>query len=119
MDDLRSLLQRFSFSIWRKRWIALGIAWVLCLGGWFAVASIPNQYEASARVYVDADAVLTPLLRGISLDTTPINQLDLLQHTVLSRPNLEKLISKTDLELTIGGPSDLERTVFSLAENIK
>jgi polysaccharide chain length determinant protein (PEP-CTERM system associated) len=119
MDDLRSLLQRFIFSIWRKRWIALGIAWVLCIAGWFAVASIPNQYEASARVYVDADAVLTPLLRGIALDNAPVNQLDLLQHTVLSRPNLEKLISKTDLELTISGPADLERTVFSLAENIR
>ncbi len=119
MDDLRSLLQRFIFSIWRKRWIALGVAWVLCIAGWFAVAAIPNQYEASARVYVDADAVLTPLLRGLALDNTPGSQLELLQHTVLSRPNLEKLISKTDLELTVGGPADLERLVFSLAETIK
>ncbi len=118
MDDLRSLLQRFTFSIWRKRWIALGVAWVLCIAGWFAVASIPNQYEASARVYVDADAVLTPLLAGIALNTQG-NQLDLLQHTVLSRPNLEKLISKTDLELSVSGPADLERLVFSLADNIK
>ena len=119
MDDLRSLLQRFIFSIWRKRWIALAVAWVLCIAGWFAVASIPNQYEASARVYVDSDAVLTPLLRGLALDNTPTSQLELLQHTVLSRPNLEKLISKTDLELTVGGPADLERLVFYLAENIK
>ena len=119
MDDLRSLVQRFTFSIWRKRWIALGIAWVLCIAGWFAVASIPNQYEASARVYVDSDAVLTPLLRGIALDNTSGSQLDLLQHTVLSRPNLERLISKTDLELQVSGPSDLERLVFNLAENIR
>jgi polysaccharide chain length determinant protein (PEP-CTERM system associated) len=119
MDDLRSLVQRFTFSIWRKRWIALGIAWVLCIAGWFAVASIPNQYEASARVYVDSDAVLTPLLRGIALDNNSGSQLDLLQHTVLSRPNLERLISKTDLELQVSGPSDLERLVFNLAENIR
>jgi polysaccharide chain length determinant protein (PEP-CTERM system associated) len=119
MDDLRSLLQRFVFSIWRKRWIALAVAWVLCIAGWFAVASIPNQYEASARIYVDADAVLTPLLRGIALDNTPANEIELLQHTVLSRPNLERLISKTDLELTINSPADLERTVLGLSENIR
>ena len=119
MDDLRSLVQRFAFSIWRKRWLALAIAWVLCIAGWFAVASIPNQYEASARVYVDSDAVLTPLLRGLALDNTPTSQLDLLEHTVLSRPNLEKLISKTDLELSVTGPADLERLVFSLAQDIK
>lgn len=119
MDDLRSLVQSFTFSIWRKRWIALGVAWVLCIAGWFGVASIPNQYEASARVYVDADAVLTPLLRGLALDNTPASQLELLQHTVLSRPNLEKLISKTDLELQVSGPADLERMVFGLASAIK
>jgi polysaccharide chain length determinant protein (PEP-CTERM system associated) len=119
MDDMRSLLQRFTFSIWRKRWIALAIAWVLCIAGWFAVAAIPNQYEASSRIYVDSDAVLTPLLRGLALDNTPTSQLDLLEHTVLSRPNLEKLISKTDLELSVSGPADLERLVFSLADNIK
>ena len=119
MDDLRSLVRRFTFSIWRKRWIALAVAWVLCIGGWFAVAAIPNEYEASARVYVDSDAVLTPLLRGLALDNTPVSQLELLQHTVLSRPNLERLISQTDLELTVNGPSDLERLVFNLAQSIK
>jgi polysaccharide chain length determinant protein (PEP-CTERM system associated) len=119
MDDLTALLQRFFFSIWRKRWIALGVAWLACIGGWFGVAAIPNQYEASARVYVDTDSVLTPLLRGLALENSPTSQLELLQQTVLSRPNLEKLISKTDLELQVNGPADLERLVFSLAETIK
>ena len=119
MDDLSALLQRFIFSIWRKRWIALAVAWVACIGGWFAVATIPNQYEASARVYVDTDSVLTPLLRGLALESSPTSQLELLQQTVLSRPNLEKLISKTDLELSINGPADLERMVFHLAETIR
>jgi polysaccharide chain length determinant protein (PEP-CTERM system associated) len=119
MDDLRSLLTRFGFGLWRKRWLAIGIAWVLCVAGWFAVAAIPDQYEATARIYVDVDAVLTPLLRGIALDNTPVSQLEVLQHTALSRPNLEKLISKTDLELQIAGPTDLERAVLNLAEGIK
>ena len=118
MDDLQSLLRRYSFALWRKRWIAIACAWVLCIAGWFAVAAIPNQYEASARIYVDADAVLTPLLRGIALDSAAISQLELLQRTALSRPNLEKLISKTDLELQITGPTDLERMVLDLYEGI-
>jgi polysaccharide chain length determinant protein (PEP-CTERM system associated) len=119
MDDLRSLVRRFIFMLWKRRWIALLVAWTLCVAGWFAVASIPNEYEASARVYVDADAVLTPLLRGLALDNSPASQVELLQHTLLSRPNLEKLISKTDLELSINGPTDLERAVFALAQAIR
>ncbi len=118
MDDLRSLVQRFTFSIWRKRWIALGVAWVLCIAGWFAVASIPNQYEASTRVLVDSNAVMAQVTQGLALNTQG-TQLDLLTQTVKSRPNLEKLISKTDLELSISGPADLERTVYNLAQDIR
>jgi polysaccharide chain length determinant protein (PEP-CTERM system associated) len=119
MEDLQSLLRRFAFGLWRKRWLATGVAWALCLAGWLGVATIPNQYEASARIYLDADAVLTPLLRGIALENTAISQLDVLQHMALARPNLEKLIARTDLELRIAGPTDLERMVLSLAEDIK
>ncbi len=119
MEDLRTLLRRFGFALWRKRWAAVAVAWVLCIGGWFGVAVIPDQYEATARIYVDADAILTPLLRGIALDNTTISQLDVLQHTALSRPNLEKLISKTDLELQITAPTDTERMVLELAEGIR
>ena len=119
MEDLQTLIRRFGFALWRKRWVAIAVAWALCIGGWFGVAAIPNQYEANARIYVDADAVLTPLLRGIALDNTQMSQLDVLQHTALSRPNLEKLISKTDLELQIAAPTDLERMVLELSEGIR
>jgi polysaccharide chain length determinant protein (PEP-CTERM system associated) len=42
-----------------------------------------------------------------------------LQRTLLSRPNLEKLISKTDLDLSVGGPSDRERLLQQLAIDIQ
>ncbi len=119
MESVRAILFRKLRAIWQRRWIAVATAWVLCLAGWYGVMQIPNQYEASARLYVDADAVLTPLLRGISIDSSVSNELDILQRTLLSRPNLEKLIAKTDLELSLTGPSDLERLVASLATEIR
>lgn len=115
MDQLRTLLRRYGLGAWRKRWIAIGVSWMVCVAGWVYVSTIPNQYEASARLYVDSDAVLTPLLRGLALDDTPVSQLELLQRTLLSRPNVEKLISKTDLELSITGPAELESMVANLA----
>ena len=63
--------------------------------------------------------VLTPLLRGISIDSALTSQLDVLQRTLLSRPNLEKLVSNTDLDLTITGPADLEALVARLGTEIK
>jgi polysaccharide chain length determinant protein (PEP-CTERM system associated) len=95
------------------------VAWLVCGIGWVAVYMIPNQFESGARLYVDADAVLTPLLRGIAADSAPTTQLEILQRTLLSRPNLEKLISKTDLDLTLNSPSDRERLLSRLATDIK
>lgn len=119
MDELRSLLRRYLLGAWRKRWFAIAVCWMVCVAGWVFVSTIPNQYEANARLYVDSDSVLTPLLNGLALDDTPDNQLDILQRTLLSRPNLEKLISKTDLELSIAGPADLEKMVANLATSIR
>ncbi len=70
-------------------------------------------------MFVDADAVLTPLLRGLAADSAPTTQLEILQRTLLSRPNMEKLVSKTDLELTLNSPSDRERLLTRLAAEVK
>ena len=95
------------------------ITWLICGVGWVGVYLVPNQYESSARLYVDADAILTPLLHGLAADSAPTSQLEMLQRTLLSRPNLEKLISKTDLDLSVAGPSDRERLLQALALDIQ
>ena len=103
-----SRIQRKTRAAWGHRWLALTLTWLVCLGGWLAVFAIPSQYEASARLFVEADAVLTPLLRGIAVDSGLSAQLELLQRTLLSRPNLEKIVSKTDLDVSVNEPSDPE-----------
>ena len=119
MHQIHAQLRRYLLGIWRWRWLVVAMAWLVCLAGWAIVTTIPNIYEANARIYVDTDAVLTPLLRGVALDNSPANELDMLQRTLLSRPNLEKVISKTDLELQVSGPTDLERLVGTLATAVK
>jgi len=106
-------------AAWQRRWIGVIVAWLVCGIGWVAVYLVPNQYESSARLFVDADAILTPLLRGIAAESAPTTQLEILQRTLLSRPNMEKLISKTDLDLTLNSPSERERLLARLAAEIK
>jgi uncharacterized protein involved in exopolysaccharide biosynthesis len=119
MNTLLVMARRIVKAAWRYRWAAVALAWMICGAGWAFVYTIPNSYEASARLYVDADAILTPLLRGIAVDNSLNSQLDVLQRTLLSRPNLEKLVSNTDLDLSITGPADLEAMVASLGTAIK
>jgi polysaccharide chain length determinant protein (PEP-CTERM system associated) len=113
------LAQQYLKAAWRRRWLGVAVAWLVCAVGWVGVYLIPNQFESSARLYVDGDLVLTPLLHGLTIDTGPVSQLDMLQRTLLSRPNLEKLVSKTDLDLSVKSPSDRERLVASLATDIR
>jgi polysaccharide chain length determinant protein (PEP-CTERM system associated) len=119
MESIYDLVTRYGTLAWRRRWWGVAAAWALCIFGWIAVALMPNQYEASARVYIDADAVLTPLLRGIAADSSTSDQIDLLQHMLLSRPNLEKIIAKTDLQLDTRTATDLEQMVNKLGTAIK
>ncbi len=119
MDPIRLLIRQYINAAWRRRWTGVVVAWLVCAFGWGAITFIPNDYESSARLYVDADAVLTPLLSGIEADSAPASQLELLQRTLLSRPNLEKVISKTDLDLTVANPSDRERLISRLSNEIR
>lgn len=119
MGNLRAIVLQQLSGAWRYRWLAAGFAWLFCAAGWLFVFNMPNVYETSTRVYVDADAVLTPLLKGLAIDNSLSSQVEVLQRTLLSRPNLEKLVSKTGLELQITGPNDLERLVQQLATDIR
>jgi polysaccharide chain length determinant protein (PEP-CTERM system associated) len=86
--------------LWRHRWLAVVTAWLVCTGGWVAVALMPTKYESSARVYLNADPLLTPLLRGLAADTNPARHLDFMRRTLTSRPNLEQLIHLVDFHIT-------------------
>ncbi len=119
MDPIRNLIRQYINAAWRRRWTGVVVAWLVCVFGWAAITFIPNEYESSARLYVDADAVLTPLLNGLAADSAPQSQLELIQRTLLSRPNLEKVISKTDLDLAVTSPSDRERLIKRLSSDIK
>lgn len=119
MHSLQIMIRRQLTSAWHYRWQAVLFTWLVCALGWAGVFAIPNMYESSARMYVDADAVLTPLLRGLAVDTTNVGQVDMLQRTLLSRPNLDKLISKTDLELELTNLADREQLIDRLATDIR
>ena len=119
MYQTQLLIRKQLAAAWRYRWPAIFLGWLVCAAGWVGVLKIPNTYEADARLYIDADAILTPLLRGISMDSSLQAQVDLLSRTLMSRPNLEKLVSKTDLNLQVDTPAQKQALVARLSNEIK
>ena len=96
--SLIALARRHAVAGWRHRWKALATAWLVCGIGWTAVQMMPDQYLSQARIYADPDALLGTVLRGIAIDPTPVGQVEILQRTLLSRPNLERIITETGLD---------------------
>src|SRR3546814_514252 len=104
-------------SVWNRRWLALAVAWGICLVGWLVVSLIPNSYESSARIFVQMQSIL-PGKIGI----TPSEQqkdIDRIQQTLTSTVNLEKVVRGTDLSLSVSSPRELAAKVDMLQENIK
>ena len=111
------LVQMYGYlrGIWRRRWPMLLMAWFVCLIGWGFVLKMPDQYEASAKVYVDTGSMLQPLLRGIAVESNMGEQIELITKTLFSRPNLEQVARMTDLDLQ--AKNELEND--ELLESIK
>ncbi len=86
-------------GIWHRRWIGLAAAWVAAIIAVAIVYRIPEKYEASARVYVDTETLLKPLLAGLAIQPNLDQQVSLISRTLISRPNVEKLIQMADLDL--------------------
>lgn len=100
MQDTIALLQSYVFGIWRHRWLALCVAWIISIAGWVYVSRMPESYVASARVYADTTSMLGPLMRGLTITPDPNDRLAMMSRTLLSRPNLERLARMTDLDVT-------------------
>ena len=119
MTPIKSLVWDYALAMWRRRWYAAGVAWLVCVGGWAFVAMMPNTYTAKTRIYVDADSMLRPLLRGIAVDTNVLNEVDIMQRTLLSRPNLQKVARLADLDLGAKTLVDQETVITELQRKLK
>jgi polysaccharide chain length determinant protein (PEP-CTERM system associated) len=106
-------------STWRYRWYMVLIACPLCIGGWVMVQTLPDQYEASARVYLDTASVLRPLMKGLAVNTNVRSQIDIMTKTLLSRPNLEKVARMTDLDLKAKTPDQMSALLDRLSNKIR
>ena len=116
---IQGLLRVHLDELWRRRWLALLLAWAVCVVGWFAVMLLPDRYESNARIYVDTDTLITPLMRGLTVQTDPDRQIDIMRKSLLTRPNLEQVIRKTDLDLQVRTATDLERLIDTLQRKVK
>src|SRR5215470_5686005 len=119
MDELLAQLTSHLRGIWRRRWIGVAVAWLAAVIGAAVVMNIPDRYESSARVYVDTQSVLKPLLSGLAVQPDIDQQLTILSRTLVSRPNVERLIRMTDMDLQAKSSSDKEGMIDRIQRTVR
>ena len=119
MAEITATLLNFLKAIGKYRWYAVAIAWTIAVIGWAVVLRLPNQYEASARVYVDTQSILKPLMSGMTTLPNLDQQVVFMRRTLLSRPNVEKLMRMVDLDVKAKDVKEHEKIVDDLIAKIK
>lgn len=118
MQQLFAQLYGYLIGIWRFRWLTVILTWSIALIGWLWVWSLPESYLATARLDVDSTSVLRPLLRGLAIQPDINQRVALMSKTLLSRPNLEKLMRMADLDLGVKSDLEEERLLAQLKKSI-
>jgi polysaccharide chain length determinant protein (PEP-CTERM system associated) len=98
MNEIIFKVKNYIRSAWRFRWLAISVSWAIAILGWTVVFVLPDKYESEAKVYVDTESVLRPLLQGLAVQNDMNQRLHLMTRTLLSHENLKKLLMLTDLD---------------------
>ena len=105
--------------MWRYRWWGMALAWIAGVAAGLVIYQMPDKYESTARVHVDTQSVLRPLMAGLAVQPNIDQQITMLSRTLISRPNVEKLINMADLDLGVNTPEEREALITRLSKDLR
>jgi polysaccharide chain length determinant protein (PEP-CTERM system associated) len=118
MDQLISQALALAKRAWKYRWTGVVVAWLTGVIASIVVFVLPDRYEASARIYVDTQSVLKPLMQGLAVQPNVEQQVGMLSKTLITRPNVEKLVRMADLDLKTQSKADQETLIDTVTRNL-
>ncbi len=110
LDDVR--------GAWRFHWTALVVAWCVALALWIAVFLIPNTYEATARVFVDAGTTLDEATQGLGLGANIDTQIERVREALLGGPQLQQVAMQSGFLADATTPQTQQQKLDELRQNI-
>ena len=119
MQEVIAQLQAAGRGMWKHRWLGVLVSWIVAVVGTVVVFRIPDQYEASARIHVNTLSILKPLMAGLAVQPDIDQQISMLSRTLISRPNVEKLVRMADLDLKNQSKAQQDATIDELMKTLK
>ena len=119
MEQLFSQLLSSLKGIWKHRWAGFCVSWLVVLAGWTKVYSLPNEFQSTARVFVDTQSILKPLMVGMTSVPNVEQQVAIMSRTLLSRPNIERVLRMVDLDVRAVSPRQRDDMVDEMLKRIQ
>jgi len=102
ISEIGGYIRAMFLGCMRFGWVALGVAWVVCILGWILTASLPDVYRSSMRMYVDTASTLRPLLKGLAVESDVMGEVQLMMRSIQSKPSLKEIAHRTGLDMQAG-----------------
>ena len=118
MRDILDLIVSELRGSWRYRWLAVVVAWLVCLGGWAFVYTMPDVYEAKATVLFETTSDLDELLESLTVNADLLSRVETVRTVLLGRPQLEKVARETDLYLRASSDGAMNSLISGLRSRI-
>jgi polysaccharide chain length determinant protein (PEP-CTERM system associated) len=112
-DEIRVAIH----NVWKRRWLALLVAWGVCLAGWLVISLIPNRYESTAQIFVQMQSLLPDKIGINPADRQ--REVDRVKQTLTSQVNLEKVVRGTSLGKNLNTPKEVSAAAAGLKDKIK
>ena len=119
MEDILQQVKSLLRAAWKYRRLGMLFAWLIGAIAAGVILRIPDKYEASARIFVDTQSILKPLMSGLAVQPNIDQQVMMLSRTLISRPNIEKLIRMSDADLSIQSKADQEALIERLTKTLE
>lgn len=119
MEELIAQVSTAIKGMRKFRWHGLAVSWIVAVLGVTVALRWPEQYEASARIFVDTQSILKPLMSGLAVQPNIDQQVGMLSRTLISRPNIEKLVRMADLDLKNDSKTQQEAQVEGLMKGLE
>ena len=113
-----AVLQDQLRGMWRFKWAALAVAWSVAIVLWVVVFVIPNKYEATAKVFVDAGTTLSQATKGISLNDNVNDQIERMTAALLGTQQLRRVANETNLMAGAITPVQQQAVIDALRASI-
>ena len=98
MAKLINLFTPYLTAMWHWRKSAIVVAWLVCGLGWLVTVILPDRYTVTARIVVDTETILGPLMQDIAVTPDFDRQVKMIRETLFSVPNIVELIDRTGID---------------------